>query len=193
MTAIAHEAGVVVETLYRAFGSKRALFRAVMEAVLAGGGIRAAVPVEERPAIRAVIEEPDPQRQVALYAATQPGIHRRSGPLLRALQGGMASDPELRAVWDEMEAWRLDGQGRFVAMLQERGALRPGTSLEEARDLVWTLCSLAVHDLLVVERGWSPERYQEWLSRALRCALLPGPEASPAGPPGPRAYGARDP
>jgi AcrR family transcriptional regulator len=173
MTAIAEEAGVVVETIYRNFGSKRGLFRAVIEAVLAGGTARAEVPVEERPAIRAVIEEPDPRRQVALYVATQPGIHRRSGPLLRALQGGMASDPELRAAWDEMEAWRLEGQGRFVAMLAGKGALRPGLSVDEARDIVWTLCSLAVHDLLVVERGWSSERYQDLLTGALLCAILP--------------------
>ena len=73
MPQIAAEAGVVVETVYRAFGSKAGLFRAVVESVLAGGPTRADVPVEERPAIRAMIEEPDPRRQVALYAATQPG------------------------------------------------------------------------------------------------------------------------
>jgi TetR/AcrR family transcriptional regulator, regulator of autoinduction and epiphytic fitness len=172
MSTIAEEAGVVVETIYRNFGSKRALFRAVVEAVLAGGSTRAAVPVEERPAIRAVIEEPDPRRQIVLYVATQPGIHRRSGPLLRALQGGIATDPELRAVWDEMEAWRLEGQGRFVAMLADRDALRPDISFEEARDIVWTLCSLAVHDLLVVERGWTYERYEAWISAAITGALL---------------------
>ena len=173
MAQIATEAGVVVETIYRSFRSKAGLFRAVMEAVLAGGTARADVPVGERPAIRAVIEEPDPRRQIALYVATQPGIHRRSGPLLRALRDGMASDPDLRAVWDEMEGWRLGGQGRFVAMLADKGALRAGLSFEEARDIVWTMCSLAVHDLLVVERSWTSERYQEWLTGELACGLLP--------------------
>src|SRR6266508_2736532 len=56
MPLIAVESGVVVETIYRVFGSKAGLFRAVMEAVLAGGAARADVPVEERPAIRAVID-----------------------------------------------------------------------------------------------------------------------------------------
>jgi AcrR family transcriptional regulator len=176
MPDIAAEAGVVVETVYRAFGSKAGLFRAVMEAVLAGGGARADVPVEERPAIRAMIEEPDPRRQIQLYAATQPGIHRRSGPLLRALSAA-ATDPELKVLWDEMEAWRLQGQGRFVGMLAERGVLQPGVSVEQARDVVWTLCSLAVHDLLVIERGWTSEDYQDWLASALTCALLPGASA----------------
>jgi AcrR family transcriptional regulator len=173
MPRIATEAGVVVETIYRIFGSKAGLFRAVVEAVLAGGASRADVPVEERPAIRAVIDEADPRRQIELYSATQPGIHRRAGPLLRALAGGVASDPELKALWEEMEAWRLEGQGRFVEMLANRGRLRQGLSVDDARDVLWTLCSLAVHDLLVIERGWTSGQYQAWLTATLTRELLP--------------------
>jgi AcrR family transcriptional regulator len=173
MPQIAAEAAVVVETVYRAFGSKAGLFRAAVESVLAGGPTRADVPVEERPAIRAVIDETDPRRQVALYAATQPGIHRRAGPLLRALRDAAGTDKELRKLWDEMEAWRLDGQARMAGMLAERGALRHDLSVEAARDVVWTLCSLAVHDLLVLERGWSYDRYEAWLTNALVRELLP--------------------
>ncbi|HET9347491.1 MAG TPA: helix-turn-helix domain-containing protein [Candidatus Limnocylindrales bacterium] len=173
MPAIAEAAGVAIETIYRAFGSKAGLFRAVIEAALAGGAARADTPVEERPAIRAVIEELDPRRKVELYAATQPGIHRRAGPLLRTLLGAAGTDPELRGLWDEMEAWRLTGQGRFVGMLAEAGALRPGLDLDEARDVTWTLCSLANYDLLVTARGWSDARYERWLATTLKAALLP--------------------
>lgn len=173
MAAIAAEAGVVVETVYRAFDGKMALFRAVVEGALAGGMERAAQPVEERPAIAAMIAEPDPARQVELYAATQPGIHRRAGPLLRALRDARGLDPELARIWDEMEAWRREGQGRFAEMLASRGVLRPGLSAASAGDIVWTLCSLAVHDLLVLERKWSLQRYGEWLAAALNRELLP--------------------
>jgi AcrR family transcriptional regulator len=178
MPQIAAEAGVVVETVYRAFGSKAGLFRAVVEAALAGGSTRADVPVEERPAIRAMIGEPDPRRQLELYAATQPGIHRRAGPLLRALRDASGSDPELRRLWNEMEAWRRQGQGRVAGLLGERGALRADVSVEEAGDLIWTLSSLAVHDLLVLESHWSYERYDAWLGGALVCALLPDDDGS---------------
>ena len=78
MPAIASSAGVVVETIYRAFGSKAGLFKAMLEAALAGGSERAELPPAERPAIRAVIEESDPRRKLELYAATQPGVHGRS-------------------------------------------------------------------------------------------------------------------
>jgi AcrR family transcriptional regulator len=171
LAEIASEAGVVVETVYRIFGSKAALFRATVEALLAGGANRAEVPVEERPAIRAIHDEPDPRKQVALYAATQPGIHRRAGPLLRALDDARGSDPELGRLWAEMEAWRLDGQGRFVRMLADRGVLRPGLTADAGVDVTWTLCSLAVYDLLVLGRGWSDHRYQAWLTHALVCEL----------------------
>ena len=172
LTEIASEAGVVVETVYRIFGTKAALFRAAVEALLAGGTGRAKIPVEERPAIRAIRDEPDPCKQVAGYAATQPGIHRRAGPLLRALRDARGSDPELRRLWDEMEAWRLDGQGRFVRMLADRGALRPGLEVDAGIDIAWTLCSLAVYDLLALGRGWGDERYQAWLTDALALELL---------------------
>ena len=172
LTEIAREASVVVETVYRIFGSKAGLFRATVEALLAGGAGRAEIPVEERPAIRAILDEPDPRKQVAGYAATQPGIHRRAGPLLRALRDARGSDPELGRLWDEMEAWRLDGQGRFVRMLADRGALRPGLTVDAGTDVAWTLCSLAVYDLFVLGRGWGDERYQAWLTDTLARELL---------------------
>ena len=173
MPLIATESGVAVETVYRAFGSKAGLFKAVIDAAVAGGSARAEVPVEERPAIRAVIEESDPRRQVALYAATQPGIHRRSGALLRALAGARASDPELERLWQEIESARHAGQGRFVGFLAERGALAPGLSVEQGTDALWALSSLAMHDLFVGARNWPAERYQAWLTAALQDALLP--------------------
>ncbi|HET9757265.1 MAG TPA: helix-turn-helix domain-containing protein [Candidatus Limnocylindrales bacterium] len=173
MPVIASEAGVVVETIYRAFGSKAGLFKAVIDAAVAGGSTRSDTPVEERPAIKAIIEEPDPRRQIAMYAATQPGIHRRSGPLLRALAAAAGSDADMRALWDEIEASRLAGQGRFVGMLGGRGALRTDISIEHATDVLWSLTSIAVFDMLVTRRGWSVERYEAWLAEALTCALLP--------------------
>jgi hypothetical protein len=143
-----------------------------VEAALAGGVERAEVPVEERPAIAAMIAEPDPVKQVALYAATQPGIHRRAGPLLRAVRDAAAVDPEVARVWSELESWRYAGQGQFVAMLASRGALRDGLTVETATDLTWTLCSLAVHDLLVIERGWTSDQYERWLTDALSRELI---------------------
>ena len=167
MPVIAREADVAVETIYRGFGSKAGLFKAVVDAAVAGGSTRADVPVERRPAIQALIDEPDPHRQVELYAATQPGIHRRSGPLLLALAGAAASDPELDALWREIEASRRFGQSRFVEMLAARGRLRPGLSVDDGADGLWVLTSNTVYDMLVHTRGWSVKRYEQWLAERL--------------------------
>src|SRR6266508_2906360 len=159
----AQAAGVVVETIYRGFGGKAGLFKAVLEAAVAGGIARAQVPVEQRPAIRAMIDETDPRRQLEGYAATQPGIHARVGPLTRVLAGAAATDPELANVLREMEDFRLAGMGRFAQLLADRGALRADLSVEHARDILWALASHTTYDQLVTQRGWSPEQYQTWL------------------------------
>jgi AcrR family transcriptional regulator len=179
MPAIASEAGVVVETIYRSFGSKAGLFKAVLEAALAGGSERAEAAPEERPAIRAVIAESNPHRKLELYVATQPGVHGRSGPLYRVLVSAADSDPELREVLDGLEARRLQGLGALALQLGESHALRSDLSVEQARDIIWTLCSTPVHDLLVWRRGWTSEGYRDWLTAALQRELLEGVSQNP--------------
>jgi hypothetical protein len=92
--------------------------------------------------------------------------------LNRAPVRGAATDPDLKALLDQLEQQRLEGLGRMAAVLAGRGSLRPDLSVEEARDIIWTLCSPAVYDLLVVERGWSSNRYRGWLATALSRELL---------------------
>ena len=75
-------------------------------------------------------------------------------------------------VWSELEAQRHTGQARMAGLLASRGVLSEGLGVERASDLIWTLCSLAVHDLLVIERGWTPEEYESWLVGALSHELL---------------------
>lgn len=172
MQTIAASAGVVVETIYRGFNGKRALFTAAVEAAVAGGSRRAERPVDQRPAIRAVINEPDPRRKLARYADTQPGIHARLGPLYQMLAEAAAIDPDLDPIRSELEQQRLEGMGRFAQHLMDTGSLRPGMSVDEARDILWTVNSHDVHRMLVTERGWSAKRYRDWLARMLTCALL---------------------
>ena len=172
MPAIATDAGVAVETIYRAFGSKAGLFSAVVDAAVAGGASRAEVPVVERPAIRAIVEEPDPRRQVELYAATQPGIHRRAGPLLRVLRDAAPTDPELGVALavDRGQSALGSGRVRRDARRPRRAASR--TVRRGGRDGLWALTSLAVFDMLVGASGWTVERYERWLADRLIDVLL---------------------
>jgi len=61
---------------------------------------------------------------------------------------------------------------RLAQRLHDLGALRPGLSVEKARDILWTVNSYAVYDLLVVQRGWPPERYRDWIVATNVHALL---------------------
>jgi AcrR family transcriptional regulator len=172
--AIAAEAGVAVETVYRASTGKAGLLAEAVRAAVAGGVERAELPVVERPAIRRINEEPDPVRQLQLYAATQPGIWSRVGPLLRVLDAAANSDATLVALRERLAAERRNGlrQG-FGRMLEQRGVLRPGVTAERAGDIVYAVCGQANYISLVGDCGWSDAEYEEWLADTLVSALLP--------------------
>jgi AcrR family transcriptional regulator len=176
---IATEAGVAVETVYRSATAKAGLLQEAIQATLAGGAERAEVPVEHRPGIQRVIQETDPRRQLRAYAATQPGVWSRVGPLLRVLDEASGGDPVLAQLRSDLADQRLHGLRDFASLLAERGALKPGLTVDKARDLIWTLCAQANYDALVTSRGWSHEDYREWLAEALAAALLPGDAHSP--------------
>lgn len=170
--AIAAEAGVALQTVYRAAPGKAGLLAAAVEAAVAGGVERSQRPVEDRPAIRAIVDEPDPRRQLALYARTQPGIWSRVGPLLRVLEAAAASEPDLRRLQQEQDAQRHAGLTRFTQVLHERGALRAELTPQRAADLLVTLGSHATYQSLVITRGWTHEQYEAWLADTLQHCLL---------------------
>ncbi len=171
--AIAAEAGVAVETVYRCASGKAGLLADAVRAAVAGGAERAEVPVGQRAAVRRLHEEPDPHRVLALYAATQPGIWSRVGPLLAVLDAAASTDTSLRELRDTIAAERRAGlrQG-FGRMLLERGMLREGLTAERAGDIVYAVCGRANHDALVGDCGWSADEYEGWLVETLSAALL---------------------
>jgi AcrR family transcriptional regulator len=170
--AIAERAGVAVETVYRSAVGKAGLLAAGVQAALAGGHERAATAVDERDGIRRVIEEPDPHRKLEAYAATQPGVWSRVGPLLNVLDTAAPSDPELAALRSLHSQQRLDGMRRFADHLDSGGWLRAGLTAERAADVLWTLCAQTTYEALVVARGWSAAEYRAWLAQLLADALL---------------------
>lgn len=170
--AIADRAGVAVETVYRSAAGKAGLLAAGVQSALAGGHGRADTPVELRAGIRRVIDEPDPRSKLAAYAATQPGVWGRAGPLLSVLEEAAAADAELAELQRAHEQQRLDGMRRFAQHLHEAGALRADLDATRAADVLWTLCAQSTYDALVRSRGWSGTAYRHWLADMLVAALL---------------------
>jgi AcrR family transcriptional regulator len=171
IAAIAREARVSPETIYKAFGSKGALVGAVLRAAVRGD--EGETPLRRRPAIDAIRAEPDPRRALERYGTLLTQTQPRLAPLLRALRASAAADPDVAAALRRLDDDRLDGMREFAAHLDGIGALRPGVSKQEARDVLWTLNAPELFELLVERRGWSVRRYGRWVAQALAAALLP--------------------
>jgi AcrR family transcriptional regulator len=176
MPAIAAAAGVSVQTVYKAFGNKARLAKAVFDVAMAGDD--EPVPMLRRPSLGRVREEPDARAKLRLYGEFLADVAPRHVPVQLVIRDAAGSDPEARALWAELQAERLRGMALFARALHDDGHLRPGVSPSEARDVLWTCNSAELFQLLVLERGWSPERYGRWVADALTAALLP-PSGSP--------------
>jgi len=170
MAAIATEAGVALKTVYVAFQTKRGLLLALWHLRLRGD--EAPVPVGERPWFREVIDEPDPERLLRLNARNSLVVKERAGPLLEILRNAASADGELAALWKRIQTEFYDNQRAVVERLQANNALRPGLELDQAADILWALNHPDLYRLLVGERGWTPQQYEEWLGDVFCAQLL---------------------
>lgn len=175
--AISERSDVPPATVYRLFSSKLGILTALLDVSIAGDD--EALPVQDRPAVTALFAEPDPARLLAGFARVSVAINARGAPIYRILVSAAASDPEAAAMLGEYHLMRDRGQGEIARSLARAGALRPGLRERDAADLIHALMSPDLYRLLVTERGWPPERYQQWLAATLTGQLLP--PMSPAG------------
>lgn len=90
-------------------------------------------------------------------------MHASLGSMRRSA-GAAGADPEARAVWETIQSERAVGALHVVELVQQKGRLRPGLDRQEAIDIVWTLIEAGHYLQLVHQRGWSPERFQAWLT-----------------------------
>lgn len=171
LAAVAEASGVHVDTVYELVGRKPVLLRELIEQALSGTDH--AVPAEQRAYVAAIRAEPDPAGKVAIYAAATRDMLGRAAPLFVALRDAAATDPAARDLWREFSDRRAANMRLFAGDLAEAGGLRPGLAVDEAADTVWATNSPELYVLLVGERGWSPERYEDWLADAWRRLLLP--------------------
>jgi AcrR family transcriptional regulator len=168
--AIATEADVAVKTVYLIFETKAGLVRALWDARLSPD--EAQVPVLERAWYRELAAEPDAAQKLRLAATQSRQVKTRSGALMEMIRNAAASDVELAALWDDIEAKLVRVQGAIVEQLAEHGELVDGLSVQEATDVLWTLNHPTVWQLLVNRRHWSPQRYERWLGDTLCSQLL---------------------
>jgi AcrR family transcriptional regulator len=170
MAQIAAEAGVVADTVYAAIGPKPVLFRLLIERAISGED--GAVTPLERDYVRAMRAEPDAREKLAIYARAVRRIQTRLAPLFLALQAAASSEPELAQLWREISERRAANMRLLATDLAATGSLRVDISVEQAADIIWSMNAAEYYDLLVQQRGWSPERFEAWLIDAWQRLLL---------------------
>ena len=166
---VAEAAGVSQETVYKRFGGKARLLKDVYDVAMAGD--EDPVPIAARPQALAVRAATTPAEAARAYAALARWLTVRAGDLMRVVSSSRGADPDLEAFMRTVDAERLTGTTAVVTAWAERGWLRPELDRDRARDLVWTLNSPAVW-VLLTERGWSADDYEQWMSDTLRATVL---------------------
>jgi AcrR family transcriptional regulator len=169
--AVSRESDVPQATVYRLFSSKQGILKALLDMSVAGDD--EPTPVADRPHVRALMTSDDPTGVLAGLAAVSVDINARTAPVYRILVSAADSDAEAAVLLDELTRQRQEGQGRLATSLARAGALRPGLRARDAGDIIHALASPELYRLLVVDRGWPPERYERWLTEALAGQLLP--------------------
>jgi AcrR family transcriptional regulator len=168
---VAVDAGVSVETVYKAFGNKAGLLKALFDIAIVGDD--EPVPLMERDVIRRNQAEPDPRKKLRMYAAFYVERADRAMPYQLLARDAAANDPAAAEVWGRMVQERLTGMNHFARHLHDGGHLRADVSVEEARDVLWTFISAELWELLVIHRGWTAQRFGAWMGDMLVAALLP--------------------
>jgi AcrR family transcriptional regulator len=168
--AISEHADVPPATVYRLFSSKLGILKALLDVSIAGDDATVAVP--DRPAAQAVFATEEPRAQLSGLVDITGDINARAAPLYEILAGAARADPDAAALLAEYSRQRHEGQRRVARSLARRGALRADLRPREAEDIIHALMSPEVYRLLVSERGWTPERYAEWLRNTLTEQLL---------------------
>ena len=163
--AISEHSDVPSATVYRLFSSKLGILKALLDTSIAGDDQPLAV--QERPDVASLFTEPDPHKLLAGFAGITTAINQRTNDIYRVLVSAAGSDPAAGELLGEIRQERDRGQGQIARSIARAHALKPGLRERDAADVIHALMSPEVYRLLVGDRGWTPERYQQWLATTL--------------------------
>lgn len=170
IAGVAADAGVSVDTVYKAFAGKAGLVRAVHARALAGDG---PLPAQQRS--DALRESLAPAALVAAWGELLAELMPRVGPVLLLVRDAAAGDPGVRELLDDLDADRHRRMDDNARHLEEAGALREGVTRTAAADVLWTWSAPELYELYVLRRGWSAARYGRHAAEAMTALLLDGP------------------
>lgn len=171
--AIATRADVAVETVYSRFRSKANLLVALLEPAIVGN--EDGLDLLDRPEIVEVRAATDQQQQLRLLAHFSRTILERTAHAQRILHSAAASDPAAAELQRNDSSRRYRTQAAYIDMLLTNGPLRPDVTPTKAADTYAALANPSSYRLLIDERGWTPQQYENWLADSLTRLLLSTP------------------
>ena len=168
IVSIAEDAGASADTIYKSFGGKAGILRAMCEDALAGAG---PVPAQLRSdAMQAA--ETDPARMLRGLGTLTTEVAPRIAPLLLLLTTAADTDTDLAQLRADLDTARLTRMTQVAHNLAAKTQLRTGRTVEQAADIMWSYSSPELYRLLVIERGWPPETYGQFIGESLIHTLL---------------------
>jgi AcrR family transcriptional regulator len=166
---IASEAGVAVQTIYNAVGSKRDVLSRVLD--FAAAGERSPVPVPQFMREQAE-SEPDPCRVIAQLVEFWRGAFPRTAPVFRIIREAAAADPEIAALERGRAAQRLHNYRAAAQVLADRNALRRGLTIDGAAAAIFAIGHSETYRALVLDGDWDEDAWVTWAQATLEAALL---------------------
>ncbi|MGO4255998.1 TetR/AcrR family transcriptional regulator [Marmoricola sp. RAF53] len=167
VSQIAQEAGVALQSVYKAAGSKAELMHQVVDVAVAGDtddGL-----VQERPPFAAFMAETDPVAKVRLFAGMICDVQERLAPIQRAQSESAAVDATAATYWRNAHLLRRE---TFDFALRTLPPDRLRRSHEETTATAWAIGSTEVYTLMTTVLGYDRERVRAWLADTLVDALL---------------------
>ena len=166
VAAVAADAEVSVDTIYKGFGGKLGLLEAAWWRALEGRGQR---PAEQRADTAA--RDGDARTMIATWARLSAEVAGESSRLFALIRSLAVLDPAVDDLYQRIEESRTDRMAHNAGLLAATGSLRSGISVDQARDIMLAV-SGHLPEPLLDRAGWAAPDYVDLIDRILQAALL---------------------
>lgn len=172
---IATTANVARPTVYAAVGTKPDIFNAVLRQAITGSNLPG--DAEDQEWFHATLRQPTAADVLSAQAHDVRKIGERVARLYWAAEIAAAADDTVAALWKKFE----EGRYRAAHLVAAEIAQRPESRYDAGftADLIFTVLSPANYRTLVLDRGRTPQQFQDWATETL-CATLLTPADAPA-------------
>lgn len=159
---IAKNAEVSIPTVYALFQSKLGVLRAIIDSALPQDSYETLVKEGKK--------KESPASTVTLGAKIARQMYDAERAQMQLFRSAALISPQLKLLEQERETRRYKRQEETMKLIEK--SLAPGLSLTQARDIAWAFTGRDLYRLLVIERGWTSDDYEAWLSALLVKTLL---------------------